>query len=97
MLYIWWDQKSVVYDELLKHNETIISVCYQKQLVNLSQPLKEKCPEYVNRHNKVTFQHDNARTQIVKVVKGQLQLLKWDVLPHLPHLLDIEPLGYHLF
>ena len=39
MLYIYGGIKKVHY-ELLKCNETITAVCYQEQLVNLSQGLK---------------------------------------------------------
>ena len=64
MVCIWWDQKSVVNYELLKGNEAIIAVCYQEQLVGLSQPLKEKYFEYVNRHDKMVFRRDNVRPHI---------------------------------
>ena len=33
MLCIWWDQKGVLYDELLKPGETINGECYRTQLI----------------------------------------------------------------
>ena len=43
------------------------------------------------------FQHDNARSQIAKVVKKTLGALNWDVLPNPPYSQDIDPSDYHLF
>ena len=40
MLCIWWDQKGIVYYELLKPGETITAIRYQQQLINLNQVLK---------------------------------------------------------
>lgn len=48
MLCIWWDQKGVVYYELLKPElkETITGEHYRQQLMQLHRELKEKQPEY---------------------------------------------------
>ena len=61
MLCIWWDHLGVVYYELLEPNETITAERYQQQLMQLSRALKFKRPQYAKRHDKVIFQHDNAR------------------------------------
>ena len=50
MLCIWWDQLGVVYYELLKPNETITGDRYRLQLMRLSRALKEKRPQYEERH-----------------------------------------------
>jgi [histone H3]-lysine36 N-dimethyltransferase SETMAR len=97
MLCIWWDQKGVVYYELLKPNETITGERYQQQLMQLSRALKVKRPEYAKRHDKVIFQHDNARPHVARIVKDTLEALNWDVLPHPPYSPDIAPSDYHLF
>ena len=97
MLCIWWDQLGVIYYELLQPNETITGERYQQQLLQLSRELKLKRPQYVKRHGKVIFQHDNARPHVAKVVKDTLEALQWDVLPHLPYSLDIAPSDYQLF
>ncbi|KAG5319810.1 MOS1T transposase, partial [Pseudoatta argentina] len=66
-------------------------------LIRLSRALREKRPEYEQRHDKVTFLHDNARPHVAKVVKKYLKTLKWDVLPHPPYSPDIAPSDYWLF
>ena len=95
MLYIWWDQLGVVYYELLKPTETITGD--RTQLMRLSRALKDKRPQYNERHDKVILQHDNARPYVAKVVKTYLEMLKWEVLPHPPYSPDIAPSDYHLF
>lgn len=97
MLCIWWDQKGVIYFELLKPNETISGDRYRTQLMRLSRALKEKRPEYEQRHDKVILQHDNARPHFAKNVKAYLETLKWEILPHPPYSPDIAPSDYHLF
>ena len=97
LLCIWWDQLGVVYYELLQPNETITSERYQQQLMQLSRALKFKRPEYAQRHDKVIFQHDNARSHVAEVVKETLKAVNWDILPHPPYSPDIVPSDYHLF
>lgn len=82
---------------LLKPNETITSERYRLQLMRLSRALKEKRPEYKQRHDKVILQHDNARPHVAKPVKTYLETLKWEVLPHPLYSPDIAPSDYHLF
>ena len=97
MLCIWWDQKGVVYYELLKPSETITGDRYRQQLIELNRALKQKRPVYAERHDKLIFQHDNARPHVAKPVKETLELLNWEVLPHPPYSPDIAPSDYHLF
>lgn len=97
MLCIWWDQFGVIYYELLKPNETITGEVYRRQLMRLSRALKEKRPQFEQRHDKVILQHDNARPHVAKPVKTYLETLKWDVLPHPPYSPDIAPSDYYLF
>jgi transposase len=65
--------------------------------MQLSQALKLERPQYAKRHDKVIFQHDNARPHAAKVVKETLEVLQWDVLPHPPYSPDIAPSDFHLF
>ena len=58
ILCIWWDQVGVIYYELLKPNETITGERYRTQLMRLSRALREKRPQYGQRHEKVILQHD---------------------------------------
>ncbi|UYV73498.1 hypothetical protein LAZ67_10003810 [Cordylochernes scorpioides] len=97
MLCIWWDQLEVIYYELLQPNETITGERYQQQLMRLSRALKIKRPLYAKRHDKVIYQHDNARPHVAKVVKETLEALQWDVLPHPLYSPDIAPSDYQMF
>jgi len=76
------ETSSVWYYELLKSSETITGDQYWMQLMGLSRALKEKRPQYQERHDKVILQHDNARPHIARPVKTYLETLKWEVLPH---------------
>ncbi|GFT45893.1 mariner Mos1 transposase [Trichonephila clavipes] len=97
MLSIWWGQLGAVYYELLKPAETITGDRYRTQLMRLSRALKDKRPQYNERHDEVILQHDNARPHVAKVVKTYLETLKWEVLPHPLYSPDLAPLDYHLF
>ena len=57
------------YYELLKPTETITGDRYRTQLMRLSRALKDKRPQYNERHDKVILQHDNARPYVAKMVK----------------------------
>jgi len=63
----------------------------------LSRALREKRPEYEQRHDKVILLHDNARPHVAKVVTKYLETLKWDVLPHPLYSPDIALSDYWLF
>jgi len=82
------NQKGLVYCELLKPGDSITGDRYQLQLIRLNHALREKRPEYEQRHDKVILLHDNARPHVAKV-KKYLETLKWDVLPHPPYSPDI--------
>ncbi|KAG5323515.1 MOS1T transposase, partial [Pseudoatta argentina] len=68
-----------------------------QQAIELSRALKDKRPQYNERHDKVILQHDNARPHVAKVIKTYLETLKWEVLPHPPYSPDVAPSDYHLF
>jgi len=59
--------------------------------------LREKRPEYKQRHDKVILLHNNARPHVAKVLKKYLKTFKWYVLPHLPYSPNIAPSDYWLF
>jgi len=46
MLCVWWNQKDVIYYELLKPDETVNTERYRQQMINLNQALCEKRSEY---------------------------------------------------
>lgn len=97
MLCVWWDQKGVVYHELLKPGETVNGERYRQQMINLNHALIEKRPEWARRHGKVILLHDNAPAHTTRVVKDTLSALNWEVLPHPPYSPDLAPSDYHLF
>lgn len=76
MLCIWWDQIGVVYYELLKPGEAITGERYRTQLMRLNRALRDKRPQFEDRHDKVILQHDNARPHVAQVVKTYLATLK---------------------
>ena len=73
MLCIWWDQKGMLYYELLKPGETINGERYQIQLIRLKRAIAEKRPEYGTRHEAIIFHHDNARPHVAILVKNYLE------------------------
>ncbi|GFV89533.1 mariner Mos1 transposase [Trichonephila clavipes] len=76
---------------------TVSSDRYRTQLMRLSRALKDKRPQYNERHDKVILQHDNAQSHVAKGVKTYLKTLKWEVLPHPLYSPDLAPSDYHLF
>ena len=70
MLFIWWDQKGVLYYELLKPSETINGERYRTQLICLKRAIAEKRPEYATRYEAIIFHHDNAQPHVAIPVKN---------------------------
>lgn len=97
MLCVWWDQKGVVYYELLKPGETVNAHRYHQQLIKLRRALREKRPGYEQRHEKLIFLHDNAPPHKSKMVRNYLETLNWEVLPHPAYSPDLAPSDYYLF
>jgi [histone H3]-lysine36 N-dimethyltransferase SETMAR len=97
LLCIWWDQKGILYYELLKPGQTVTGDRYNEQLTKLNQQLMIKRPEWTTRHERPILLHDNARPHVGKQVKEALQEMKWEVLPHPPYSPDLAPSDYHLF
>ena len=97
MFCIWWNQKDVVYHELLKSGQTVTGDLYREQIIRLSRALQGKRPEYETRQHKVILLHDNARPHVTKLVKETLEALRWEVLPHAAYSPDCAPSDYHLF
>ena len=55
MLCIRWDQKGVLYYELLKPDDIINGERYRTQLISLKRAIAEKRPEYATRHEAIIF------------------------------------------
>ena len=100
ILCVWWDQKDVIYYELLKPGE-IYTERYRyterQQMINLNQALCEKRLEYQKRQHKVILLHDNAPSHTAKLVKETVETFDWEILSHAAYSPDLAPFDYHLF
>ena len=81
MLCTWWDQKGVLYYELLKPGETINGERYRTQLVRLKRAIAEKRSEYATRHEAIIFHHDNTRPHVAIPVENYLENYSPDLSP----------------
>lgn len=97
MLCVWWDQKGIIYYELLRPGETVNTERYRLQMTNLNRALSEKRPEYERRQHKVILLHDNAPAHTSRPVKDTIQALGWETLSHAAYSPDLAPSDYHLF
>lgn len=97
MLCVWWDQQGIIYFELLKPGETVNTDRYHQQLIKLHRAIREKRPEFKERHDSLIFLHDNAPAHTSLVVRNYLKNIKWEALPHPPYSPDLAPSDYHLF
>ena len=82
ILCVWWDQKRVIYYELLKPGRTVNTNRYQQQMIDLNRALQEKRPDYRRRQHKVIFLHDNAPLHTAKRVKETIETFRWEILAH---------------
>ena len=97
MLCVWWDQRGIIYYELLKPGETVTTVRYQQQMMTLGQELRAKRPEYKRVQDKVVLLHDNAPPHTAETVKQTIKELGWETLSHPAYSPDLAPSDYHLF
>jgi len=75
MLSIWWNQEGVIFYEVMKLSETITADRCRQQMIKLDRFVKDKRPQYDERHDKVILQHNNARPHVAKTVQETLQVL----------------------
>lgn len=97
MLCVWWDQKGIIYYELLKPKQTVSADLYSQQLRSLSLALESKRPYSGKGKRKVILLHDNARPHVAKTTRATIEDLGWEVLPHPAYSPDLAPSDYHLF
>jgi len=97
MLCLFWDQKGLVYYELLEPGQTVDQIRYQQQMRVLTAALLEKRPEWHNRHEGKILLHDNAPAHRTTATKKVLAGLGWEILPHPPYSPDLAPSDYHIF
>ena len=94
---VWWDQKGVIYYELIKPGETVNTNRYQQQMIDSNRALQEKRPDYRRRQHKVIFLHDNAPSHTAKWVKETIETFSWEILAQAAYSPDLAPSDYHLF
>ena len=75
MLCVWWDQKGIIYYELLKSKQKVNSNLYSQQLTRLSEALQLKRPFSGKGKRKVILLHDNARPHVVKTTQERIENL----------------------
>ena len=97
MLCVQWDQKGVIYYELLKPGETVNTDRYQQQMINLNHASHEKRPEYAKRQHKTILLHDNAPSHTAKRVKETIEASNWEIPAHVTYYPDLALSDYHLF
>lgn len=97
LLCIWWDQKGVLYYELLRPNQTITAERYCQQLQLLSEQIVQQRPYSGHGRRPIILLHDNARPHTAIMTRNALKELKWEILPHPAYSPDIAPSDYHMF
>ena len=91
MLCVWWDQKGIIYYELLKPKQTVNANLYSQQLTRLSEALQIKRPFSGKGKRKVILLHDNASPHVAKTTRENVENLDWEVLPHPAYSPDLAP------
>ena len=81
---VWWDQKCVIYYELLKLGETVNTNRYQQQMIDLNRALQEKRQDYRRKQHKVIFHSETGQGNDRDVQLGNTGA-------------DLAPSDYHLF
>ena len=99
MLCVWWDQKGVIYYELLKPGETVNTNRYRQQMIDLNRALREKRPEYGKRQGTKSFcfmimLHHTQQNGSGKRSRRSAQR---EILAHAVYSPDLAPSDYHLF
>ena len=92
MLTVWWSVHEIAYWELLPTGTSIMGDIYCAQLQRLKEKLSANRPE----HEKIYFQHDNARPHIAKSVRQKILQHDQELLPHPSYSPDLVPSDYNL-
>uniref|UniRef100_A0A0K2TBZ4 Histonelysine Nmethyltransferase SETMARlike [Hydra vulgaris] n=1 Tax=Lepeophtheirus salmonis TaxID=72036 RepID=A0A0K2TBZ4_LEPSM len=60
ILCVFWDQCGIIGYALLQPDLTVNGDCYQQQLADLNHHIRQKCPKYEARQQKIIFHDDNV-------------------------------------
>ena len=82
MLCVWWDQKGIIYYELLEPKQTVNANLYSQHLMRLKQALVTKRHLGAKGKCKVILLHYNARPHFAKTTRKTIETLDWEVLSH---------------
>ncbi|PIC32650.1 hypothetical protein B9Z55_012898 [Caenorhabditis nigoni] len=93
MLSIWWDQRGIIYRELLPDGTTVNADVYCSQIQNMVKQYRLLRPE----SDRIILLHDNARPHTALKTRNKIRELDIEVLPHPPYSPDLAPTDYHLF
>ena len=94
MLCVWWDQSDVIYYELLKSGKRLTLNVSNNNWAIWNVPCFKKArisKEATQSH----FLHDNAPSRTTKPIRGTLEALSWEILPHT--IRDLVSSDYNLF
>lgn len=97
MLCVFWDQRGVIWYDLLQPGQTVNGDRYQQQLADLNRSIRQKRPEYETRQHKVIFLDDNAPPHRTRATKELVESYNWEALTHAAYSPDLAPSDYHLF
>lgn len=94
MLCVWWDQRGILYYELLPQGQTINADHYSNQLRRLHNEIAQK---RTLNNDDIILLHDNAKPHVAKLTRRTIEELGWEVLAHPPYSPDLAPSDFHLF
>ncbi|KAF7493631.1 Histone-lysine N-methyltransferase SETMAR [Sarcoptes scabiei] len=95
LLCVWWDQKGIIYYELLAPGQKLTAALFCQQLNRLKEAIDVKRPELVQYGVVLLF--DSARPHISLITRQKILELGWEVLLHPQNSPDLSPSEYHLF
>jgi transposase len=93
LLTVFWDLQTVYMTEFLEAGNTVNSARYIETIKNLRQRVlrvRQSTPP-------ILLLHDNARPHTARTTIDALEMLKFEVLSHLPYSPDLAPSDFHFF
>ncbi|XP_020290510.1 uncharacterized protein LOC109858047 [Pseudomyrmex gracilis] len=94
-LFIWWDNKEVIYCKMLRSHESVIDE-YSRQLIMVKEALKWKRMQIGKKRKVILLLEFFVQKDILKSMKKQILEFGWEVLPYPTSCLGITP-SYYVF